>query len=118
MPTKEARRLRSNCLRRPWTTSGGVEALVRTLTSRTQHIPNRLPRQANIARSHHGLIELALGGTEAYLRDRNSRESGIVDRSRGIRAIPVVGVLDLVKHLVGGLHIHFLLKNFSRADIA
>jgi len=76
-----------------------------------------LPRQADIARSHHGLIELALGGTEAYLRDRNSCESGIVDRSQGSRAIPVVGVLDLVKHLFGGLHIHFLFENFSHADI-
>ena len=93
MPTKEARRLRSNCLRRPWTTSGGVEALVRTLTSHTQHIPNRLPRQADIPRSHHGLIELALGGTEAYLRDRNFCESGIVDRGHRIRTVSVVGVL-------------------------
>ena len=94
-----------------------METLVRTLAIHTQDVPNRLPRQADIARSHHGLIERTLGGTEAYLRDRNSCESGIIDRSRGIRAIPVVGVLDLVKHLVGGLHIHFLLKNFSRADI-
>jgi len=98
--------------------SGGVEALVRTLTSHTQHIPNRLPRQADIARSHHGLIERTLGGTEAYLRDRNSRESGIVNRNHRIRAIPVVGVLDLIQHLFSGLHIHFLLKNFSRVDIA
>ena len=45
-------------------------------------------------------------------------ESGIVDCGHRIRAISVIGVLDLVKHLVGGLHIHFLLKNFSRADIA
>ncbi|WP_178387961.1 hypothetical protein [Actinomyces oris] len=59
-----------------------------------------------------------LGSTEAYLRDRNSCEIGIVDRSHGSRTIPVVGVLNLVKHLFGGLHIHFTLENFSRADIA
>jgi len=98
--------------------SGGVETLVRTLTSHTQYIPDRLPRLADIARSHHGFIELALSGTEAYLRDRNFCESGIVDRGHRIRAIPVVGVLDLIKHLFSGLHTHFLLKNFSRADIA
>ena len=63
MPTKEARRLRSNCLRRPWTTSGGVETFVRTLARHTQYIPDRLPRQANIACNHYSLIELALGGT-------------------------------------------------------
>ena len=95
-----------------------METLVRTLAIHTQDVPNRLPRQADIARSHHGLIERTLGGTEAYLRDRNSRESGIVNRSHRIRAIPVVGVFDFVKHLFDGLHIHFLLENFSRADIA
>ena len=95
-----------------------MKARIHTLTSHTQHIPNRLPRQANIARSHHGLIELALGGTEAYLRDRNFCESGIVDRGHRIRTASVVGGLNLVAPLFGGLHIHFLLKNFSRADIA
>ena len=54
--------------------------------------------------SRRSLIEHTLGGTEAHLRDRNSRESGIVNRSHWIRAIPVVGVFDFVKHLFEGLH--------------
>ena len=115
---QEARYLRSDCPRRPRTTSGGVEALVRALASHTQYIPDRLPRQANITCVHYSLIERTLGGTKTYLRDRNSRESGIVNRNHRIRTIPVISALDLVKHLFGGLHIHFLLKNFSRADIA
>jgi len=118
MPTNDARYLKSNYLQNPQTISGGVETFIRTLAGHTQYIPDRLPRQANISCNHHSLVERTLGGTEAHLRDRNSRESGIVYRSHGIRAIPVVGVLDFVKNLVGGLHIHFLLKNFSRADIA
>jgi hypothetical protein len=85
--------------------SGGVEALVRTLASHAQDVPDRLPRQANIACAHHGLIERAFGGTEAYLRNRNSCEGRIIDCGHRIRTIPVVGVLDLVKHLFGGLHI-------------
>ena len=43
--------------------------------------------------------------TEAYLRNRNSCEGRIIDCGHRIRTIPVVGVLDLVKHLFGGLHI-------------
>jgi hypothetical protein len=82
-----------------------VEALIRTLASHTQDVPYRLPRQANITGIHHSLIERTLGGTEPYLRDRNSREGRILNCGHRIRAIPVVGVLDLVKHLFGGLHI-------------
>ena len=95
-----------------------METLVRTLTSHTQYIPDRLPRQASISCNHHGLIELTLGGTEAYLRDRNFCESRIVDRSHRIRTVSILGVLNLVEHFFGGFHIHFLLKNFPRTDIA
>ena len=95
-----------------------MEALIRTLASHTQDVPYRLPRQANITGIHHSLIERTLSGTEPYLRDRNFCESRIVYRGHRSRAIPVVGVLDLIQHLFSGLHIHFLLKNFSRADIA
>ena len=100
--------LRSNYAQSPQATSGGAGAFVRTLEGRTQDITDHLPRQANIACNHHSLIERTLGSTEIYLCDRNSRESGIADRSHRIRPIPVISVLDLVKHLVGGLHIHFL----------
>ena len=91
-----------------------MEALVRALASHSQHIPDCLPRQTDVTCVHYSLIERTLSGPETYLRDRNSCESGIVDRSHRIRTIPVVGVLDLVKHLFDSFHIHFLLKNFSR----
>ena len=95
-----------------------METLVRILAGPTQDIPDRLPRQANIACVHYGLIERTFGGKEAYLRDRIFCEGRIIDRGHRIRTIPVVGVLDLVEHLFDGLHIHFPLKNFWCADIA
>lgn len=98
--------------------SGGMEAFVHTLASHTQDIPDRLPRQANITCVHHGFIECALGGSKAYLCDRNSCESGIIDHGHRLRDISIVGILDLVEHLFGGLHIHFPLKNFWCADVA
>ena len=95
--------------------SGGVEALVRALAGHAQHIPDRLPRQAGIARGHHGPVERVLGGAKAHLRDHDPREDGIIDRGRGIRADPAVGALDLVEHLLGGPHIPASSSRTSRA---
>lgn len=63
MPAYETQCLTEHCPRSLWTTTGGVEAIVRTLASHTQYIPDHLPRQADIARSRHGLIKRAISST-------------------------------------------------------
>ena len=50
-----------------------------------------------------------------YLRDHDLCEGRIIDRGHRIRALPIVGVLDLASISSAVLLLHFLLKNFSRA---
>lgn len=81
-----------------------MEALVRALASHAEHLADRLPRQASFTCDHHGLVERPLSGTDPDLRNRDPSKSGIIYRGQRVRTLSTIGVLNLVKHLLGCPH--------------